>query len=259
MQIITLISDWHNDDFYTASVKGLLYSKCANVRVVDISHKIDTFKYTQAAFVLRNAFLHFPEGTIHIVGINSNPDEAHPPICLKIKGHYFLGVASGIFSLMFSEKPEKVVQIEESGDIKRSTFSELTLFSQAAIALVNGKSIDDLGPELPGKYRHVQFLPAIDDNFITGSMIYIDSYQNAFTNITRELFNSVGKNRKFVISFKSDSFSTTKISNGYDDVESGEILAIFNSLDLLEIAQRDGKLAELFGIQLNSPITVRFL
>lgn len=259
MRLITLISDWQNDDFYTAAVKGLLYSKCSDIKVIDISHKIDTFKYTQAAFVLRNAFLHFPEGTIHIVAINSDPDEKHPPICLKIKGHYFLGSASGIFSLMFSEQPEKVVKIEEQGDIKLSTFPELTLYAQAAIALLNGKSIEDLGSELPDKNRHVQFMPAIDEDLLTGSMIYFDSYQNAFTNITRELFEEVRRNRKFVIAFKSESYSISKISKSYNDVESGEILAIFNSLDLLEIAQRNGKLAELFGIRLNSPITIKFI
>lgn len=259
MRLITLISDWHNDDFYTAAIKGSLYSKCSDIKVIDISHKIETFKYTQAAFVLRNAFLHFPEGTIHIVGINSDPDEKHPPICLKMKGHYFLGAASGIFSLMFSDQPEKVVQIKENEDIKLSTFPELTLYTQAAIALLNGKSIEDLGPELPGQYTHVQFMPAFDEGFITGSMIYFDSFQNSFTNITKKLFDEVGKGRPFVISFKSASYNISKISTSYNDVESGEIMALFNSLDLLEIAQRNGRLAELFDIRLNSPITIKFL
>ncbi len=258
MKLITLISDWHNDDFYTASVKGLLYSKCADIKVIDISNKIESYKYTQAAFVLRNAFLHFPVDTIHIVAINSDSDEQHPPICLKIKGHYFLGSASGIFSLMFSETPDVLVKINETDSIKNSTFPELTLYAEAASFLINGGDIKDLGPDLPHQYRHVQFMPAIDESIITGSVIYFDSYQNVFTNITRDLFNQVGKNRKFVITIKSDTYSMHKISKNYNEVEVGEMVSIFNSLDLLEISQRNGKLAKLLDIRLNSPVTVKF-
>ncbi len=50
----------------------------------------------------------------------------------------------------------------------------------------------------------------------------------------------------------------TKISKNYNVVEVGEMGAIFNSLDLLEISQRNGKLAELLDIKLNSPVTVKF-
>ncbi len=258
MKLITLISDWHNDDFYTASVKGLLYSKCEDIKVIDISNKIESYKYTQAAFVLRNAFLHFPKGTIHIVAINSDSNNDHPPICLKIKGHYFIGTSSGIFSLMFSEKPEIVVKINETETIKNSTFPELTLFAEAASFLINGGDINSLGSVLPDQYRHVQFLPAIDESIITGSVIYFDSYQNVFTNITKELFEQVRKNRKFVITIKSDTYSMDKISKSYNEVDVGEMVAIFNSLDLLEISQRNGKIAELLDIRLNSPVTIKF-
>ena len=258
MSIITLTTDWHNDDFYTGAIKGLLYSKCPGVNVIDITHKIESYKYTQAAFVLRNAFSFYPEGTIHIVGINSEPTEAQPPICLKIKGQYFLGTSNGIFSLMFTEKPEKMVKIEESEFIKKSSFPELTIFAEAASFLINGGKIEQLGPELLSQTRHVQFMPAIDDNDITGNVIYIDSYQNIITNISHDLFKQVGKKRRFTITVKSETYSVNGLSNSYSEVDMGEMLALFNSLGLLEIAMRNARMAELIDIKINSPVTVKF-
>lgn len=258
MSIITLTTDWHNDDFYTGAIKGLLYSKCPGVNVIDITHKIESYKYTQAAFVLRNAFSFYPNGTIHIVGINSDPTEAHPPICLRIKGQYFIGTASGIFSLMFSETPDKIIKIEENEAIKLSSFPELTMFAEAASFLINGGSMDDLGPELQNKSTHVQFMPAIDEDDITGNVIYIDSYQNIITNISQSLFQQVGKNRNYIITVKSDSYSVNNLSKNYSEVEVGEMLALFNSLDLLEIAMRNGRIAELIDIKINSPVTIKF-
>lgn len=258
MSIITLTTDWHNDDFYVGAIKGLLYSKCPDVKVIDITHKIESYKYTQAAFVLRNAFSYYPDGTIHIVGINSEPTEAQPPICLKIKGHYFLGTANGIFSLMFTEKAEKVVKIDLTETIKLSSFPELTIFAEAAAFLVNGGAIEKLGSELPNQGRHVQFMPAIDENDITGNVIHIDSYQNIITNISEELFQQVGKQRRFIITVKSESYSVTRLSKNYSEVDVGDMLALFNSLGLLEIAMRNVRMAELTDIKINSPVTIKF-
>jgi len=258
MSIVTLTTDWHNDDFYIGAIKGLLYSKCPGVNVIDITHKIESFKYAQAAFVLRNAFSFYPKGTIHIVGINSDPTNDHPPICLKKNGQYFLGTASGIFSLMFTEKPDKIVKIKETENIKLSSFPELTLFAEAASFLLNGGEMEQLGSEMPSHYRHVQFMPAIDENDITGNVIYIDSYQNIITNISNDLFNQVGKNRNFVITVKSESYSVNTLSKNYSEVDVGDMLALFNSLGLLEIALRNGRMAELIDIKINSPVTIKF-
>ncbi len=258
MTLITLTTDWNNDDFYVGAIKGLIYSKCPDVKVVDITHKIETYKYAQAAFVLKNAFNHFPEGTIHIVGINSDPTEDTPPICLKIKGQYFIGAASGIFSLMFTEQPEQIIQIEEKGDIVSSSFPELSIFAYAAAKLANGANASDLGNVLQGKYRHVQFMPAYDENDITGNIIYIDSYANVFCNISKELFEQVCKKRKYTITIKSDTYKINQLSTNYSQVEVGEILGLFNSLDLLEIAMRNGRMADFLDIKINSPVTIKF-
>lgn len=258
MTIVTLTTDWANDDFYIGAVKGLLYSKCPDIKVIDITHKIESYKYTQAAFVLRNAFQHFPDGTIHLLAINSDVSDDQPPICMKIKNQYFIGTGTGIFSLMFSEQPELMIKLEENGILKNSSFPELTLYAEAAAFLANGGDASKLGPALDQTHRHVQFRPAIDDNMITGNVIYIDSYQNIITNITRELFEQIGKNRKYTISVKSDTYSVQRLSSNYSEVDVGEILGLFNSLGLLEMAIRNGKLAELIDVKFNSPVTIKF-
>ena len=47
-------------------------------------------------------------------------------------------------------------------------------------------------------------LPAIDESVINGSVVYIDSYKNAITNISRELFDQIGKGRPFEIFVQSN-------------------------------------------------------
>ena len=54
MHIITLTSDWNENDYYVASLKGKILSSCPEVRIVDINHKVKPFNTAQAAFVVRN-------------------------------------------------------------------------------------------------------------------------------------------------------------------------------------------------------------
>ncbi len=259
MALITLTSDWQNDDFYIGAMKGLLYSEIPQVQVVDISHKIDSFKYTQAAFVVRNSFLHFPKGTIHIVAINSEIQPGTPAVCIQVKGHYFIGAASGIFSLIFSENPEKVVEIQSGNRWQTSSFNELSLFAKAAAFIANGGNMDELGPEIPDKVGYVKMMPVYDEFEIAGSVLYIDSYNNVFTNITRSMFDQVIGDKKFSITLKSDSNKVTRLSQNYSEVDVAEMLALFNSLDLLEIALRNAPLAKLLDVKINDHVIVKRL
>lgn len=258
MRFITLISDWQNDDFYTAAIKGRLYSHSANIQVVDITHKIHPFRYEQTAFLLRNVFEHFPEGTIHIVAVNSTPQSTKKPICLKVKGHYFLGTGIDIFSLIFTEKPDVIVEIKEQDDLKYSTFTELTMFAKSASILASGGNVFDLGDEVNYEQSHLNFLPAYDDNIIYGKVIYIDSYKNLFTNINKTIFEQIAKNRNPIIDVKRDEYRISKISNNYNDVQAGDFVALFNSINLLEIAQCNGQIAKILNIKLGYPVNVKF-
>ena len=71
MAIITLTSDLGSKDSYLASVKGSIYSQLESATIVDITHDITPFNIQQAAYVLRNCFKDFPQGTIHIISIDN--------------------------------------------------------------------------------------------------------------------------------------------------------------------------------------------
>ena len=101
-------------------------------------------------------------------------------------------------------------------------------------------------------------LPAIDKSDINGSVIYIDSYRNAITNITYELFKQIGKGRAFDLFIQSNHFHINKINEKYNESSSGEILALFNSVGFLEIAINQGNAADLLNLDVSSPIRIKF-
>jgi len=259
MAIITLTSDWKSDDYYTAAVKGSILSRCEGAIIVDINLRVNLFNIGQAAFVLRNAFHHFPKGTVHILDVNSESSDQAPYIAVKYEDHYFIGTDNGGFGLVFSDSIGTVVRIEKFKSQTFQTFPALNVFAPTAAFLANGSNITDLGSTLPAINRQTPILPTIGDAVIAGSVIYIDSYQNVITNITRELFDQIGKGRRFEILVQSNHYKITTINTTYNETSNGELLAIFNSAGLLEIAINKGNIAELLNLSMNSNIRVKFI
>ncbi|HEY4784493.1 MAG TPA: SAM-dependent chlorinase/fluorinase [Bacteroidales bacterium] len=259
MAIITLTTDWKSDDYYTATVKGCILSHCESANIVDINLRVNPFNVAQAAFVLQNSFRHFPVGTIHILDVNSESSERMPYIAIKFDGHYFVGTDNGGFGLIFSHDIEVAVRIEKFKQQSYQTFPALNVFAPAAAFLANGNNINNLGVKLETINRQTPILPTIGDSFIAGSVVYIDSYQNVITNISQDLFEQVGKGRRFEILVQSNHYKIARINKTYNETSSGELLAVFNSTGLLEIAINKGNLAELLNLGINSNIRVKFL
>jgi S-adenosylmethionine hydrolase len=95
---------------------------------------------------------------------------------------------------------------------------------------------------------------------ISGNVVFIDHFGNIITNINRELFDSVGKGRPFAILIRgSRKFAISAISANYSVVGHGQnYLAIFNSSDVLEIAQLNQNLAQLENIDILSDVSINF-
>lgn len=256
MSIITLTSDWSSSDFYVGVIKGKLLSKCKDCQIIDISHRIQPFNTSQAAFVVRNAFPEFPEGSIHMIFVNTEPSDDKPFLAVLSKGHYFIGTDNGIFSMICGENAEKIVELPAT--YKVSSFSAFEVFCEAASKLANGESIGNIGKTRDHFIVRMPLRPTLEDTSLTGSIIFIDPYQNAVTNISKELFDKVSQGRDYEIFVQSKHYRIGTISNFYHDVQAGDLLAIFNSAGLLEIAINNGNAARLLNLDTNSTVRIEF-
>jgi S-adenosylmethionine hydrolase len=100
--------------------------------------------------------------------------------------------------------------------------------------------------------------PTIDNQTIRGTVIYIDSVGNAVVNITQDIFQREKRDRKFIIHMRKSVYNVTCISQSYEDVEVGEMVALFNQDGFLEIALNKESAAKLLGLKLMDPIRIEF-
>lgn len=268
MAIITLTSDWGYKDYYLAVVKGSILRLCPDVTIIDISHDILSFDITQAAFIVKNSYRYFPEGTIHIISINSIENENSPQpvkhIVMFADKHYFIGADNGLFSMICEDstvkcRVEKIVEINKDKIEKDFySFPERSIFVQAACHIAKGRKIEELGKIKKHLIERRFIQPVTTESSIIGHIIYIDKNGNAITNISYTLFNDIRRKREFSIFIKRQDYEITEISKSYNSVEDGEKLALFNSAGYLEISMNMGNAGTLLGLTYNDSVRIEF-
>ncbi len=258
MSIITLISDWGLNDYTVAAVKGHILTRMPEATIVDISHTIEPFNRKTAAYILKNAYRNFPEGTVHLIGVSTTESSDCKHIAFKLNNHYFVSADNGIPALLIEQTPpDKIIELSVPQDSYKFTFSERDLFAKVAVHLAKGLSIEELGTPLNGFYPGAWIVPQEESNKIIGTIVSSDNYGNIVTNISEELFRKYSKGKTFEIMLHVD-YKISKISNSYEDVYKDDPVAIFNSSGFLEVGINQGNLFELLSYEIDNRLTILF-
>ncbi|ADY51704.1 protein of unknown function DUF62 [Pseudopedobacter saltans DSM 12145] len=257
MAIITLTTDLGYKDFYQAALKGSILSTLPNVNIIDITHEIQAFNISRAAFILKNCFSYFPKNTVHLIGIDTVYSEDNKYIAVKYRDHFFVGSDNGIFSLIFDEEPQEIVEINIMQDLKFLHFPLADIFVKAACHLAAGGSLKEIGIPTDGVEERMSLQPIIESDQIKGSVIFVDSFQNVVTNVTKDLFTKVQQGRKFTLSFRRNE-TINQLSWHYNEVPEGEKLCLFGISDHLEIAINKGNASGLLGLNMGDIVRIDF-
>ncbi|MFY7670758.1 SAM hydrolase/SAM-dependent halogenase family protein [Tenacibaculum sp. MEBiC06402] len=275
MALITLTTDFGLKDHFVGAVKGAIYSELPEARIVDITHEITPFNIAETAYILKNAYKSFPKGTIHIIGVDSELSVQNKHIAILLDEHYFICPDNGIISMIASEiNPTKIVEINIHNHIE-SSFPVLDVFVKVASFIARGGKLEVIGKVTDNYKKMVEIQPKVNQEktIIVGGVIYIDNYGNVISNISKKMFNDIGKDRPFKITARRYTFD--KINNQYNDIVNfdsadirqfdGKKLALFNSADYLEIAiyrsnlKTVGGASTLLGLDYRDRITVEFI
>ncbi len=256
MQIVTLTTDWGIRDFYVGALKAAILNTSENITIIDISHFVQPFDLLSGAFIFRNAYQKFPNGTIHIIGVVAQAQSNASMIVIRHQGQYFIGTNDGFFSLVFDELPEDIIVLEPSSE-KHTAFDQAAAI-EAVSHLTQGKEFKRLGKPLENFVQKTHLRPVIEDKIIKGTVIYIDAYENVVTNITKNLFDRIGNGKKFEINARRNEYIINSLSEKYSDAERGQLLALFNSAGYLELALNQGNAAGLLGMNYGDIIRIDF-
>lgn len=255
MAIITLLTDAGESDHYIAAIRAAILSVNPDIRIVDISHHIRMFDIGHGAFVMRSVFRDFPKGTVHLIGVDSAGNRGDGFIAVKIEGHFFVGSDNGLVSLISDQQPEGIWEIGDA-TANPTTFPEREIFAPVAAKLAAGVDPASLGKPLSEFKRFIDRQVKATRKQITGHVIRVDHFGNLITNIPKQAFDVLSKDKNYTIQFGGEKFR--RIHAAYNQTEQGECFLVFNDLNFLEIGIFRGNAAELLGLGYDSVVNIVF-
>ncbi len=260
--IITLLTDFGTEDTYVGVMKGVITSICPSAQVIDLTHQVPPQDIATAAFLLDVSVDYFTEGTIHVAVVDPGVGTARKPVALRTTKAFFVGPDNGIFTLVLQR--QKLLQAICLDNPRyhlptvSSTFHGRDIFAPVAAHIACGVPVEELGTPI----HRLQRLPLprirVDWQGIRATIVHIDRFGNAITNLTRADYEAwrIRWDVKEPAVQVAASNTLLPIVSTYGDVPRGKPLALFGSSERLEIAVNGGSAARELALRRGDTIKV---
>ncbi|GAN33796.1 MAG: hypothetical protein DYG83_17975 [Candidatus Brocadia sp. AMX2] len=188
--IITLLTDFGNQDAYVGIMKGVIGGINPSANIIDICHTIPPYDLLNGAYLLSASYQYFPKGTIHVAVVDPGVGSRRDIICVAIRDYLFLVPNNGILSFIVpEEKPKNIIRVTNTKFFLPSpgnTFHGRDIFAPVAAHLSLGIKPQQLDAKI-NQLEHLD-LPQPEQKKtgqMEGRVIYIDRFGNLITNITQ--------------------------------------------------------------------------
>jgi len=185
MAIVSLTTDFGNQDGYVGTMKGVMVAIAPDINMVDITHEIKPQSVRETAYVLWTALPYFPEDAVHLVVVDPGVGTSRHAIASKTAWGILVGPDNGVFSYVWKQAPPELTVALENPAYQRpvvsGTFHGRDIFSPAAAHIAAGVPLREFGPEVSLPVR----LPApgmtVEGDRILCEVLYVDRFGNVIT------------------------------------------------------------------------------
>jgi S-adenosyl-L-methionine hydrolase (adenosine-forming) len=259
--IIAIITDFGDQDFYTASMKGVMLQINPDARPLVVTNKVPHFDISAGAFILKASCPYFPSGTIFVVVVDPGVGTLRRTLIAESSDYYFIAPDNGVLSWIFEESGGVTVRevISEHYFLQRKgrTFEGRDKMAPVAAWLSKGISLDNFGPVI-SDYKKLNIVkPVREGNQVFGRIVYQDGFGNLITNISEKDYLDLAQcedESQFIISVHEKEMA---VRQSYQSVKKGELLAVLDGQGYIEIAKREGSAADETKSKPGDPVMLR--
>lgn len=248
------MTDFGEDDFFVASLKGVIAKINPSARIIDITHRLPSFDIKTGSFILFSSFKYFPARTIFLVVVDPGVGTSRNIVLAETENYFFIAPDNGVLSLVLDE--ESIKQLREVTnqnyflpELSR-TFEGRDKMAPVAAWLSRGISCEEFGPETTSYKKSNAEKPQLKRDEIIGHILYIDKFGNLITNIPERMLELLQKKTgKKTLSLSINDREITSFEQSYSFVKKGELLFLIGSLGMVEIAAKESSAAQKLKIK----------
>ncbi len=242
VSVISLITDFGQNDNFVGVIKGVILSINPNAKIVDICHEVKPHDILTGAFLLKSSFKYFPKGSLHLVVVDPGVGSERKNLLVKTKDYFFIAPDNGVLSLALKDQVSlKIIEITNKNYFLKptsDTFHGRDIFAPTAAYLSKGEDFSKFGKRIKSIKELRLPQVKITSKGLIGEIIYIDRFGNLVSNIGKEILGRFIKNKKFKIFIKNKTID--KLSHSYTEGTYLKPLALIDSFNYLEIALNHG-------------------
>jgi S-adenosyl-L-methionine hydrolase (adenosine-forming) len=261
MTIITLTTDFGLRSGFAGVMQGVIYNISPQARIVDITHFISPQDIREGAYTLSRAVPFFPKGTVHMYVVDPGVGTTRRPLAAQLGDHFFVGPDNGLLTPLIEEAERNHQQIELIHldrtqfwlpQVSR-TFHGRDIFSPVAAHLANGVSLRDLGTPFQDPVRLALPHPQQTATGWIAHVISIDTFGNLTTDLSAALLPEVED-----VLFRLQGAEVSGISKSYGQRAAGELVAVVDSEEFIELAIVNGNAARTLNVKPGDAVDVIF-
>jgi len=245
-------------------MKGVILSIAPQVTIVDLSHGIAAQDLAGAAFLIDSAFGYFPEKTVHVIVVDPGVGSERAVIAAEASGHFFLAPDNGALTkILARNSAESLVSVENPEFFRHpvsQTFHGRDIFAPVAARMAGGEPLDNFGPRRsPADLVRLSLpVPYVSDTGeLVGEVVTIDHFGNLITSLDEKSLArfSPSGNADDVWVYIGEA-CIQGLSDAYQAVAPGRMLAIIGSSGYLEISVNTGDARFRCGAQKGATVRV---
>ncbi len=243
------MTDFGEDDFFVASLKGVILKINPSVWIIDITHRIPSFDIQTTGFILLASYKYFPSQTIFLVVVDPGVGSERKILLARTKEYYFIAPDNGVLSLVLEE--EEVEDLREVANEKyflpdlSHTFEGRDRMAPAAAWVSKGVSCSEFGPAKASFEKLNVEKPRLRGTEIVGHVLYRDKFGNLITDIPARMLDAVGrKENKEGIDVVIRGKRISSFTRSYSSAKRGELHFLVGSVGTIEIAAREESASE---------------
>ncbi len=250
ISVITLLTDFGDQDYFVGSMKGVILGINPQARIVDLSHHVPAHRIEAAAYVLKASYGYFPDGTVHVAVVDPGVGSSRRALLVSTTRYHFVAPDNGLLSYIIQDElGVEVRQIENKQyrlDSEGATFDGRDLFAPAAAWLTKGQHPGSYGRLIQDYVRLPIAEPSVEAKTLTGQIIYVDHFGNLISNIAKlHLRELQGTTRKSTFSLRIAGLTMDGLKASYSGGEKSAPSALINSNGQVEVFVKEGSAAEL--------------
>ncbi len=263
--IISLTTDFGTGSHFVGSMKAVILSINPEATIVDITHEISRHNILEAAYVIEEAAKRFPKPTIHIVVVDPGVGTDRRPLLAAGEDHYYVAPDNGVLTRVFNNDVfMRVHEVSEEHYTLRSqcrTFHGRDVFAPVGAWMSKLWEAAKFGP-IVENYQTLSIpKPSIvKERTVKAEILFCDHFGNIVTNLERSMYEQARK--KFpgeIFKVKVGDTVIKDLKTHYFEVANkGDFLALFGSMELLEISAREENAAALIGVAPGEPVYIYF-